>query len=88
MEFSINGTGIYWIQRIQAIWEISEAWIRVNLKILSLTYIVCLAGTVVASWSLRQVVVGSNPFIVMTNIFVIEFSENILGKPKYMIEPQ
>ena len=36
-----------------------------------------LAGTVVASWSLRQEVAGSNPFSVITNIFVNEFDENI-----------
>ena len=35
----------------------------------------CLAGAVVASWSLRQDAAGSNPFTVMTNIFVTEFSE-------------
>ena len=29
----------------------------------------CLAGTVVASWSLAQQEAGSSPFIVMTNIF-------------------
>ena len=43
----------------------------------------CLAGTVVASWSLTLEVVGSSPFTLMTNIFVIEFSEfseNIKGK--------
>ena len=40
----------------------------------------CLAGAVVASWSLTQEVAGLNTFTVMTNIFVIEFpefSENI-----------
>ena len=40
----------------------------------------CTAGTVVASWSLTQGVAGSNPFTVMTNIFVTEiaeFSDNI-----------
>ena len=31
---------------------------------------VCLAGAVVASWSLTQEVAGSSPFTVMTNIFV------------------
>ena len=36
----------------------------------------CLAGAVVASWSLIQEVAG---IIVMTNIFVTEFSEH-LGK--------
>ena len=44
---------------------------------------VCLAGAVEASWSLTQEVPGSNPFTVMTNIFVTEFaefSENILEK--------
>ena len=35
----------------------------------------CLAGTVVASWSFTQDVAGSNPFTVMTNIFVSECSE-------------
>ena len=35
----------------------------------------CLAGAVVASWSLTQEVAGSSPFTVMTNIFVTEFSE-------------
>ena len=40
----------------------------------------CLAGTVVASRSLMQEVADSNPFTVMTNIFVTilaEISENI-----------
>ena len=35
----------------------------------------CLAGTVVASWSLMQKVTGSNPFTAMTNTFVTEFAE-------------
>ena len=35
----------------------------------------CLAGTVVISWSLTQEVAGSSPFIVMTKIFVTEFAE-------------
>ena len=35
----------------------------------------CLAGTVVASWSHTQEVAGPNPFTVMTNIFVTELSE-------------
>ena len=34
----------------------------------------CLAGTVVASWFLTWEVAGSNPFTVMTNIFVTEFA--------------
>ena len=37
----------------------------------------CLAGAVVASWSLTQEIAGSSPFTV-TNIFFTEFSE--LGK--------
>ena len=40
----------------------------------------CVAGAVVASWSLTQKddwVAGSSPFTEMTNIFVTEFSENI-----------
>ena len=35
----------------------------------------CLTGTVVASWSLAQKVVGSNPFTVMISIFVTDFAE-------------
>ena len=40
----------------------------------------CLAGAVVASWSLTQEVAGSSPFTVMPYIFVPEFAafcENI-----------
>ena len=43
----------------------------------------CLAGIVVASWSVTQDVTGLSPFTIMTNIFVSEFSEfskNDLGK--------
>ena len=35
----------------------------------------CLAGAVVASWSLTQEVAGSSLFTVMTNIFLTEFAE-------------
>ena len=35
----------------------------------------CLAGAVVASWSLTQEVGGSSPFTVMTNTFLTEFAE-------------
>ena len=35
----------------------------------------CLADTVLASWSLTQEVAGSSPFTVMTNIIVVEFTE-------------
>ena len=35
----------------------------------------CLAGAVVASWSLAQEVTGLYPITVMTNIVVIEFAE-------------
>ena len=35
----------------------------------------CLAGAVVASWSLTQVVAGSSSFNVMKIIFVSEFAE-------------
>ena len=40
----------------------------------------CLAGTVVVSWSLIQEVAGSSPFTLMTNIFVTDFSENVQKK--------
>ena len=36
---------------------------------------VCLAGVVIASWSLTQRVAGSGPFTVVTNIFVTELAE-------------
>ena len=45
---SLNGSEIQWIRRIQGIWQITEAWIGLNLKMLSVT---CFAGTVVASLS-------------------------------------
>ena len=35
----------------------------------------CLAGAVVACWSLTQELAGSSPFTVMINIFVTEFAE-------------
>ena len=35
----------------------------------------CLAGAVLASWSLTQEVVGSSPFTVMKSVFVTEFAE-------------
>ena len=35
----------------------------------------CLAGAVVAYWSVTQEVAGLSPFTVMTNIFVTEFAE-------------
>ena len=35
----------------------------------------CLVRTGVASWSLTQEMTGSNPFTIMTNILVTEFSE-------------
>ena len=38
----------------------------------------CLAGAVVASWSLTQEVAGSSPFTVMTNIL----SVNVLNSVK------
>ena len=40
----------------------------------------CIAGTVVASWSLTQEAAGSSPFTVMIKIFLSEFRENIQEK--------
>ena len=37
----------------------------------------CLAGAMIACWSLTQEEAGSSPFTVMTNIFVNEFAEFI-----------
>ena len=36
---------------------------------------ICLAGAVIACWSLTQEMASSSPFTVMTNIFVTEFAE-------------
>ena len=47
----------------------------------------CLAGAVVASRPLTQEVAGSSSFIVMRNIFVTEFSQNIKEKLHFMINP-
>ena len=35
----------------------------------------CLAGAVLAFWSLTQKVAGSSPFAILTNIFVTEFAK-------------
>ena len=35
----------------------------------------CLAGALVAPWSITQEVAGSSSFTVMTNIFAHEFTE-------------
>ena len=43
----------------------------------------CLAGTVVASWSLMQEMAGLSTVAVISNIFITEFAEfreNISGK--------
>ena len=37
----------------------------------------CLAGSVVASWSLTQEVAGSNPFTVMTKIFILNSPNSV-----------
>ena len=42
---------------------------------MSMSLSMCLVGSVVTSWSLTQEVARSNPFTVMTNIFVTEFAE-------------
>ena len=43
----------------------------------------CLAGDVVAPWSLTQEVVGLILFTVMTNVFVTEFIKNIENSLAY-----
>ena len=48
-------------------------------------YCMCFVGTVVASWSLLQGMLSSNPFTIVTNILVTEvseFNENIKINPK------
>ena len=81
LEFSLNATGIHWIQGIQGKlinhWSINWAQFKDTVSYMYLT------GAMVISWSLKQEVAGSNHFTVMTNIFVTEFAEfgeNIWGK--------
>ena len=45
----------------------------------------CLAGALVASWSLTQEVAGSSPFTVMTNTFVTENLVKHLGKSSMIL---
>ena len=55
--------------------KITEAWIGLNLKILSL-HVSCLCcGSILVSYTRGGCVAGSNPFTVMTNFFVTEFAE-------------
>ena len=51
IEFFLNAGAFQWIQRIQRIWQITEAWIGVNLKILTVTcvFVVLLIQEVVSS---------------------------------------
>ena len=46
MEFFLNGQNFQWIQRIQKIWKITEAWIGVNFK--DIVSSICLPDTLVA----------------------------------------
>ena len=48
----------------------------------------CLAGAMVASWSVTQEVAGSSPFAVMTNIFVTEFNETFRKTPLCVLDEQ
>ena len=41
----------HWIQQIQGIWWITEAWIGVNLKILSVTCVFWLCGNILVSYT-------------------------------------
>ena len=70
--FSLNGAELslnsksHWIQRV---WEITEAWIRLNIRIYSVY--MCLCGTVVSSLCLTQEIVGSNIAILFSIQFAI-----------------
>ena len=43
----------------------------------------CLAGAMIACWSLTQEVAGSSPYTVMTNIFVTEFGKQLGKSPMF-----
>ena len=65
----------HWIQWIQGIWQIIEEWIGLHLKILSLKVSCWHCGSILVSYTS-----GGRFKLLMTNIFVIdftEFSENI-----------
>ena len=47
----------------------------------------CLAGAVLAYWSLTKEVAGSSPFTVMTNIFVTEFAKFAKFSGTFRINP-
>ena len=55
--------------------KINEAWIGLNLKILSPHVSCWCCGSILVSHTRGSCMAGSSPFIVMTNIFVTEFSE-------------
>ena len=74
MEFSLNGTWIHWIQEI---WKITEAWIGVNLKILSLTCDCWCCGSILVSYTRGGWVAGSSPFTVMTNILSLNSANSV-----------
>ena len=66
---------IMWIQRIQRIWGITEAWIGFSKDLLCY---LCLSGLVVSSLSLTQEILGSNPTLLIFYLkffFVTEFTE-------------
>ena len=75
MEFSLNGAELS-LNSANLINHWSIKWNQFKVFVSHM----CLAGAVVASWSLMQEVAGSNAFTVMTNIFVAEFSEDIQEK--------
>ena len=67
MEFSLNETRIHWIQGIQEFDKMLS--VRMNL---GWQFKDC---GILVSYTRGGWLAGSSPFTVMTNIFVIEFSE-------------
>ena len=57
----------HWIQGIQRIWGITEAWIGLQYKDL-LCYL-CLCGLVVSSLSVAHKILGSSPTMLIFNFF-------------------
>ena len=67
----------YWLNSVNLINHCSMNWVQFKDPVSHM----CLAGTVVASWSLMQEVTGSSPFTVTTNISVNSvktFRENLI----------
>ena len=75
LEFFLNRADVSLNSANSGNLKINEAWIGLNLKILSLHVSCWHCGSLLVSHTRGGCVVGLSPFTVMTNIFVTEFRE-------------